>query len=126
MSGSLPCRTELIVFCSAVAPELPQGGRPVRKMKKRILSIRAAGGLSLADTGNRWCVPMNQRVLVATPDENGWRVRLNGIEVVSFFGPHAREWALQEREELAQLLNAVACDDPSDRDGVTHPFRPVQ
>jgi hypothetical protein len=68
---------------------------------------------------------MNQRVLVATPDRNGWRVRLNGIEVVSFFGPHAREWALQEREELAQLLNAVACDDPSDRDGVAYPFRPV-
>jgi hypothetical protein len=64
--------------------------------------------LSLADTGNRWCVPMNQRVLVATPDENGCRVRLNGIEVVSFFGPHVREWALQEREELARLLNAVA------------------
>ncbi len=65
---------------------------------------------------------MENRVLIATPDQNGWRVRLNGIEVVSFFGPHAQEWALRERDELAQLLNAEPCDDPQDRRDEAHPF----
>jgi hypothetical protein len=47
---------------------------------------------------------VNERVLIATQDQNGWRVRLNGIKVVSFFGPHAHEWAVREQKALAELL----------------------
>jgi hypothetical protein len=49
---------------------------------------------------------MKQRTLLVACEENVWWVRLDGVAVVSFFGPHAREWAYREREELAQLLEA--------------------
>lgn len=49
---------------------------------------------------------MNQRTLVVTSEENIWRVQLDGVEVVSFCGPHAQQWASREREELEQLLDA--------------------
>ena len=49
---------------------------------------------------------MNQRALIVTGEENVWWVRLDGVEVVSFFGPHAEQWAYREREELEQLLEA--------------------
>jgi hypothetical protein len=49
---------------------------------------------------------MKHRVLVIIGEEDGWRVRLDGVDVVSFFGPYAQEWAVREREELAQLLDA--------------------
>jgi hypothetical protein len=49
---------------------------------------------------------MKHRVLVIIGEEDGWRVRLDGVDVVSFFGPYAREWAVREGEELAQLLDA--------------------
>jgi len=42
-----------------------------------------------------------KRVLMVIDDGDGWGVRLDGVEVVSFTGPHAREWAVCEREELA-------------------------
>ena len=50
---------------------------------------------------------MKHRTLIVTCDENVWWVRLDGLEVVSFYGPHAQEWAYREREELAQLLDAL-------------------
>jgi hypothetical protein len=46
--------------------------------------------------------------------ENIWSVRLDGVEVVSFFGPHAQQWAFREREELAQLLEAQPDAEPDD------------
>ena len=49
---------------------------------------------------------MKHRVLVIIGEEDGWRVRLDGVDVVSFFGPYAQEWAVREGEELAQLLDA--------------------
>jgi len=49
---------------------------------------------------------MKHRALVVTNEENIWWVRLDGVEVVSFVGPHARQWAYREREELEQLLEA--------------------
>jgi hypothetical protein len=49
---------------------------------------------------------MKHRALIVTDEENIWWVRLDGVDVVSFFGPHARQWAYREREELAQLLEA--------------------
>ena len=49
---------------------------------------------------------MKQRALIVTDEKNIWWVRLDGVEVVSFFGPHAKQWAYREREELAQLLEA--------------------
>jgi hypothetical protein len=49
---------------------------------------------------------MKHRVLVIIAGEDGWRVRLDGVDVVSFFGPYAQEWAVREGEELAQLLDA--------------------
>jgi hypothetical protein len=58
---------------------------------------------------------MNRLVLVATLDRKTWGVELNGIEVVSFCGPHAYERALHERDELDQLLSAVAGAHPPDR-----------
>ena len=55
---------------------------------------------------------MTQRVLTVTGDEkSGWCVRLDGVEVVSFVGPHAQQWAFREWEELAQLLDAQPCAD---------------
>jgi len=49
---------------------------------------------------------MKHRALIVTVEENIWWVRLDGVEVVSFSGPHARQWAYTERIELAQLLEA--------------------
>ena len=49
---------------------------------------------------------MKQRALIVTDEENIWCVRLDGVEVVSFFGPHAQQWAFRERVELAELLEA--------------------
>jgi len=49
---------------------------------------------------------MKHRALVVTHEENIWWVRLDGVVVVSFSGPHARQWAYREREELTQLLEA--------------------
>src|SRR5262245_12987363 len=49
---------------------------------------------------------MKHRYLLVNGYENVWWVRLDGVEVVSFFGPHAQQWAYREREELAQLLEA--------------------
>jgi hypothetical protein len=49
---------------------------------------------------------MKHRALFVSREENVWWVRLDGAVVVSFFGPHAKQWAYREREELAQLLAA--------------------
>jgi len=49
---------------------------------------------------------MKHGTLIVTSEENVWWVRLDGVEVVSFCGPHARQWAYRERDELAQLLDA--------------------
>ncbi len=49
---------------------------------------------------------MKHRALIVTREEKVWWVRLDGAVVVSFFGPHAKQWAYREREELAQLLAA--------------------
>jgi len=58
-------------------------------------------------------------------DGDGWGVRLDGVEVVSFTGPHAREWAVCEREELAQLLDAQSHGGSSDRHYRAHSFLAV-
>jgi hypothetical protein len=63
---------------------------------------------------------MKLRPLVVTREGNGWCVRLDGVDVVGFFGPHAQEWAVREREELAQLLDAQPYDDSADRDNKAH------
>jgi hypothetical protein len=55
---------------------------------------------------------MTHRALIVTGEENVWWVRLDGVEVVSFYGPHAQEWAYREREELAQLLDAQTDTEP--------------
>ena len=49
---------------------------------------------------------MKHRNLIVTSERNIWWVRLDGVEVVSFFGPHAQKWAFRERAELTQLLEA--------------------
>jgi len=49
---------------------------------------------------------MKHRNLIVTSERNIWWVRLDGVEVVSFFGPHAQQWAFRERIELAELLEA--------------------
>jgi hypothetical protein len=59
---------------------------------------------------------MKHRTLIVTGEENVWWVRLDGVEVVSFCGPHAQEWAYREREELAQLLNAQTDTEPDVRE----------
>src|SRR5262245_58175834 len=51
---------------------------------------------------------MKSQGLSVIRDKNGWSVRLDGVDVVSFVGPHAQQWAFREREELAELLNARA------------------
>jgi hypothetical protein len=61
-------------------------------------------------------------VLMVIGDGNGWCVRLEGVEVVSFTGPHAQEWAVREREELAELLDAQSYGGPSERHDRAHPF----
>jgi hypothetical protein len=66
--------------------------------------------------------PLNPRALVVIGENNGWCVQLDGVYVVAFFGPHAREWAVREREELAQLLDAQPYGDSSDQDNRAHPF----
>jgi hypothetical protein len=59
---------------------------------------------------------MKHRVVDVTREENRWYVRLDGVDVVSFFGPHAQEWAVREREELAHLLDVRSSyADPSVR-----------
>jgi hypothetical protein len=63
--------------------------------------------------------------LVVIDDGDGWGVRLDGVEVVSFTGPHARERAVCEREELAQLLDAQSHGASSDRHYRAHPFLAV-
>ena len=69
-------------------------------------------------------VPM-KRVLVVIDDGDGWGVRLDGVEVVSFIGPHAREWAVCEREELEQLLDGQSHGGSSDRHYRALPFLAV-
>jgi hypothetical protein len=64
---------------------------------------------------------MKHRVLVIIGEEDGWRVRLDGVDVVSFFGPYAQEWAVREHEELAQLLDAQSpYGNPLDHRGNVH------
>ncbi|HEX7798313.1 MAG TPA: hypothetical protein VF456_28310 [Vicinamibacterales bacterium] len=65
---------------------------------------------------------MTHRALIVTGEENVWWVRLDGVEVVSFYGPHAQEWAYREREELAQLLDAQTDIEPDmqDDDSASH------
>jgi hypothetical protein len=65
---------------------------------------------------------MKHRVFI-TGEEDSWCVRLDGVDVVSFLGPHAQEWAVREREELAQLLDARSGDLPDCRDN-THVMSP--
>jgi hypothetical protein len=69
---------------------------------------------------------MTHRILSVTREENGWRVRLNGVDVVSFFGPNAQDWAFRERDELAQVLDAQPSDDLSHSHGRAHPFEIVR
>lgn len=66
------------------------------------------------------------RVLTVTREENGWRVRLNGVDAVSFVGPHAQDWAFRERDELAQVLDAQSSDDLADRHARAHLFEIVR
>jgi hypothetical protein len=65
---------------------------------------------------------MKRRALIVTREENVWWVRLEGVDVVSFSGPHARQWAHREREELAQLLDAQSETEPDaqDDESVSH------
>ena len=67
---------------------------------------------------------MKHRALIVTDEENVWCVRLDGVLVVSFFGPHAQQWALREREELAQLLEAQSDVDLDElaHQGSAHPL----
>jgi len=60
---------------------------------------------------------MKHRALIVTSEENIWWVRLDGVEVVSFFGPHAQQWAFRERVELSELLEAQS---DADRDEQHH------
>jgi len=64
---------------------------------------------------------MKHRNLIVTSEENIWWVRLDGVEVVSFFGPHAQQWAFRERIELAELLEAQsdAEQDEHEHDSVS-------
>jgi hypothetical protein len=57
---------------------------------------------------------MKHKALIVTVEENIWWVRLDGVEVVSFSGPHARQWAHRERIELAQLLEAQRDAEPDE------------
>ena len=65
---------------------------------------------------------MKHRALIVTGEQNIWWVRLDGVEVVSFFGPYAQEWAYREREELEQLLEAQldAEQQEEDHESVSH------
>ena len=67
---------------------------------------------------------MKHKALIVTDEKNIWWVRLDGVEVVSFFGPHAKQWAYREREELAQLLEAQldAELDEQYHESVSHAF----
>jgi hypothetical protein len=58
---------------------------------------------------------MKHKALIVTVEENIWWVRLDGVEVVSFSGPHAQQWAYRERIELAQLLEAQRDAEPDDQ-----------
>src|SRR5262245_66656743 len=57
---------------------------------------------------------MKHKAVMVTSEENIWWVRLDDVEVVSFSGPHARQWAYREREELAQLLEALPDPEPDE------------
>jgi hypothetical protein len=65
---------------------------------------------------------MKHKALIVTDEKNIWWVRLDGVEVVSFFGPHAKQWAYREREELAQLLEAQLDAEPGEQhyESVSH------
>jgi hypothetical protein len=67
---------------------------------------------------------MKRRDLIVTGEENVWWVRLEGVDVVSFSGPHAQQWACREREELAQLLDAQPDTDRDEQQhaSVPHPL----
>jgi hypothetical protein len=58
---------------------------------------------------------MKPGIVIVTGEGDGWHVRLDGVDVVSFLGPHAHEWALREREVLAHLLSAQRDSDRLDR-----------
>ena len=58
---------------------------------------------------------MKHRALVVTNEKNIWWVRLDGVDVVSFFGPHAKQWAYRERKELEQLLEAQLDPEPDEK-----------
>jgi hypothetical protein len=58
---------------------------------------------------------MKHRTLIVTSEKNIWWVRLDGVEVVSFSGPHAQEWAYRERIELEQLLDAQSGAEPDEQ-----------
>src|SRR5262245_46688146 len=73
----------------------PANGSVTRK------TIRMTGVSGMRKGGT-----MNHRVLLVIGEEDGWRVQLDGVDIVSFFGPYAREWAVREQEELEQLLDA--------------------
>jgi hypothetical protein len=65
---------------------------------------------------------MKDRMLVVVNKQNGWSVRLDGVEVVRFFGSHAEEWAFRECEELTHLLDAQLCSNLPDRHDGPHLF----
>ena len=58
---------------------------------------------------------MKHKAVIVTDEKNVWWVRLDGVEVVSFFGPHAKQWAYRERVELAQLLEAQLDAEPDEQ-----------
>ncbi len=58
---------------------------------------------------------MKDRVLIVVNKQNGWSVRLDGVEVVRFFGPHAEQWAFRECDELTDLLDAQLGSNLPDR-----------
>ena len=60
-------------------------------------SMNSGGRDRRANRRRRYGLPLAKR--------SAWGVPLDGVEVVSFTGPHG-EWAVCEREELAQLLDA--------------------
>lgn len=63
---------------------------------------------------------MKHRTLIVTGEENIWWVQLDGVEVVSFFGPYAQQWAYREREELAQLLEVLEAQIDAEPDEHDH------
>jgi hypothetical protein len=79
----------------------------VRRIAERTCASNPiAFGLPLAGRSTLGVSAMKHRALIVTHEENVWWVRLDGVVVVSFSGPHAQQWAYREREELSQLLEA--------------------